>query len=446
MKQLSLSLLSFIIAQVASAQFGEPLFVDTSTNSGGIRQYIHGADLNNDGTPEIIVGADNANTVRIFWNNGNLAFSEAANLPATWQHLSGLEVGDVDGNGFADLITLDKIADVLAWHPNNNGEFGPAIVIDADFDIIFGRILYAEFTGDGIKDIIIIAHTDALLYASNGDGTFDAAQSLIPVENQTEFYDGAIGDFNGDGHMDFTITSGGFGIYLNDGSGNFTYLSTTDNGISFTICSADFNNDGLSDIVMKTNQLKFFLNAPSGVFASPALFDMANENFKSLCPADLDSDGDLDLLTQTDQINKVVWYQNNGDGNFGSQQIIHSQLGIGGFNAVHATDLNGDGNFEPIWSSSNGFVAFHENLSLSRGDFSKMVFTVYPNPVNTELNLISDQEIGTIRIYNQLGQLLTFDVINETSGTINVGLLPTGYYFAKISVGNETQSHPFLKR
>ena len=42
-----------------------------------------------------------------------------------------------------------------------------------------------------------------------------------------------------------------------------------------------------------------------------------------VCPcADLDGDGDMDVLSASDWDDKIAWYENDGSGNFGTQQVI----------------------------------------------------------------------------------------------------------------------------
>ena len=430
-----------------TAQFGPPQYVDLSTESGGLKQHIRTADLDNDGLSEIIVGSDFSNVVRVFWNNGGLTFSAATNVPAVWQNLSAVEPGDIDGNGFIDLMSLDANTDILSWHPNNDDTFAPAVVIDTELDIVFGRILYAEFTGDGINDIIVIAHNDALLYKNNGDGSFQPRLSLIPDEQQTEFYTADYGDFNNDGFMDFMITANGFRIYQNDGFGNFSLTATADFGTSFLTCSADYDDDGFTDVVMKTNQLKFFHNTQSDAFETPVVLETENGNNRALRAADLDNDGDADLLTATNQLNSVYWYQNDGTGNFEAQNIIHSDAGNGGFYDVHAADLDNDGDLEPIWVTSFGVVGLHENLSsLGVGTTDRNPLVIYPNPTNEVLSIsIENQPINSVKIYNLLGQLVLYEVIDAAALTLDVSALLSGQYLIEISSGKKIFSQPFIK-
>ena len=66
--------------------------------------------------------------------------------------------------------------------------------------------------------------------------------------------------------------------------------------------------------------------------------------------ADLDNDGDADVLSASFYDDKIAWYQNDGAGNFGGQQIITTD--VNGAYSVYATDLDKDGDADVLSASS----------------------------------------------------------------------------------------------
>lgn len=64
---------------------------------------------------------------------------------------------------------------------------------------------------------------------------------------------------------------------------------------------------------------------------------------------DLDGDGDQDIVSckralGTDTVNDVVWYENDGSGNYGPQQLIHDGGTVRfGLTDIHAADVDNDG-------------------------------------------------------------------------------------------------------
>ncbi|TRX35219.1 DUF7619 domain-containing protein [Flavobacterium restrictum] len=87
-----------------------------------------------------------------------------------------------------------------------------------------------------------------------------------------------------------------------------------------------------------------------------------------------------------------------------------------------------------------------QTLQVEENNFSDF-FTVYPNPVKDNLNLISknQSEINSIEIYNTLGQLLQTFISPKTTAIIPVSGLKKGLYILKISAVNGNWSTQFLK-
>lgn len=69
------------------------------------------------------------------------------------------------------------------------------------------------------------------------------------------------------------------------------------------------------------------------------------DNPKYTISADLDLDNDVDLLVASLYGNNIIWFENDGYGNFISVHIV-TTLAEGALSVV-AADLDGDGNFGP---------------------------------------------------------------------------------------------------
>jgi hypothetical protein len=76
-------------------------------------------------------------------------------------------VGDIDGNGYADILTLDPDFDLLRIHPNRTGESGCAVDLDSDgelnladvqlfVDYLLAGDLCGDFSGDGVMNFFDI--------------------------------------------------------------------------------------------------------------------------------------------------------------------------------------------------------------------------------------------------------------------------------------------------
>ena len=81
---------------------------------------------------------------------------------------------------------------------------------------------------------------------------------------------------------------------------------------------------------------------------------------KSIYCIDLDGDGDNDVLTASDYDNKIAWYENNGDGIFGDQQVI--SVSVSDARSLFSTDLDGDGDNDVLFASYyDDRIAWFEN-------------------------------------------------------------------------------------
>ncbi|MCK4639315.1 MAG: VCBS repeat-containing protein, partial [Bacteroidales bacterium] len=65
--------------------------------------------------------------------------------------------------------------------------------------------------------------------------------------------------------------------------------------------------------------------------------DPAALSARSVYATDLDGDGDNDILSASSADNKIAWYENDGDGNFGDQQVITTNANCAF--SVYAIDL-----------------------------------------------------------------------------------------------------------
>jgi hypothetical protein len=72
-------------------------------------------------------------------------------------------------------------------------------------------------------------------------------------------------------------------------------------------------------------------------------------------------------------------------------------------------------------------------------------FVYYPNPVENELHIQNGLRMDTIAIYTILGQNLVTTAPKERYAEIDLSKLPSGIYFANVTVNNETKTFKFVK-
>src|SRR5262249_11519292 len=142
---------------------------------------------------------------------------------------------------------------------------------------------------------------------SNGDDTFtEATGSPITVPNQPSAI--VTADFNGDGHVDFAVTSfsaSEVSVFLGDGTGAFTEVT----GSSFVLPTGvlnpvamvpgDFANDGKADVAIVANnsaastpgELVVLRGQGDGTFVSAGPFTTVGNGPVALATGDFDASG-----------------------------------------------------------------------------------------------------------------------------------------------------------
>ncbi|MGB3453520.1 MAG: T9SS type A sorting domain-containing protein [Moheibacter sp.] len=212
------------------------------------------------------------------------------------------------------------------------------------------------------------------------------------------------GDFDGDGDEDvISVLWSRLTWYENDGSGNFinTYIIEENQGTHQSIFVADLDSDGDLDILTEANldgtndQVVWYRNDGLGNFGSKIIITDQINTGHCVFAADLDNDGDYDVLSASVYDDKIAWYENDGNGNFGMQQVISSTTD--GASSVYAADLDGDGDLDVIGAGAwDGTLSWYENLD-GQGTFGAKNIITYSNLIQfayaADLDGDGDQDI-----------------------------------------------------
>ncbi len=186
-------------------------------------------------------------------------------------------------------------------------------------------------------------------------------------------------DIDGDNDMDVVVTSwydDKMSWFENtDGYGNFgTEQVITINeleGMHF-IYASDLDGDGDMDLLVNSyfgDKVVWFENLNGlGSFGTPQTITTLTNGPKQIYASDLDGDGDMDVLSASYDDSTVAWYENiNGQGNFGTQQIISNTL-IGAW-SILAIDIDNDGDKDVLAAQYGGFsIVWFENIN-GQGSF-----------------------------------------------------------------------------
>jgi hypothetical protein len=175
-------------------------------------------DIDNDYDLDVMTAGTGTNNSRLFVNDGTGVFTQGA-FPGDTTCYS-YDFGDVDGDGFIDLLGANGL------------------------------------TGSSSEILLI----------NNGNGTFTNASSQISPNPSQDDNDSKFLDYDDDGDLDLLIArlgSGGEKLYANDGNGNFTQTSGVVEVISdssLDLVVADLNGNGRFEFVTAQGESGSFQN------------------------------------------------------------------------------------------------------------------------------------------------------------------------------------------
>lgn len=133
----------------------------------------------------------------------------------------------------------------------------------------------------------------------------------------------------------------------------------------YSVHAADLDGDGDMDLLSASREddkIAWYQNDGLGNFQTQQAISTNADLAISVFAADFDSDGDMDVLSASFDDNKIAWYENtDGQGSFGAERTI--SLNAAGAIMVFAADLDGDGHVDVLSASANdNKIAWYKNL------------------------------------------------------------------------------------
>ena len=235
---------------------GAGLFVDRTAASGldslfhpqagGSLGGMAGGDFNNDGWPDLYIGAGNHRFLgdatnipnRLFLSDGQGGFVDATTSEiADEGQAFGLAVGDIDNDGDLDIFQTTTADDINQDESRNLMllNLGDGQFLDVTEGVGLGvnilgwsglGAVFADVDNDGDLDLVIaLSHTQSgdenFLLLNDGSGIFTDATDQSGIDENGG--DLAVGDFDEDGFVDLfypSLTRNRASFYRNNGNNN----------------------------------------------------------------------------------------------------------------------------------------------------------------------------------------------------------------------------------
>jgi VCBS repeat-containing protein len=253
---------------------------------------VAAGDLNADGNVDLVVAMAGTTVVLFGYGNGSFRAPVRLDPPAALQldpTSSRLSLSDMDGDGDLDLVTLharigQTAGGVAIWRNNGQGLFSAPIMKSIPvpaYEVtgVTGPDLeVGDLNGDGFLDVVVsdsgLKGTDpdasggVSVLIGIGDGNLELPVRYLMPPRQSA-YGVQLGDLNRDGHPELVMLSSPLGfdfsrsavvVLANTGNGTFAAAKLLDFGGSeaLFLATGDLNGDGRADIVIPNSNSNSF--------------------------------------------------------------------------------------------------------------------------------------------------------------------------------------------
>ncbi len=335
----------------------------TNAQTGGPYK-VAASDVTGDGNVDLVLAYHAVGLVTVAQGDGQGNFKSLPPHEFTDQtfprNAQNLALGDVDGDGFTDLVVG------ISSNPRNFRN--PELTHEQLAPHWDGRVVVAK---------------------NSGIGRFEPKVTFrVPSESKGV----CLVDLDRDGQLDLIYTARGSGykgdlklgrLFVRQGFGNFKFgpaLECAAGPSAYYVETADLNNDGYPDILVPNEHgdtVHYVISpgkmifAPGTTIAAKVLQTTQIPGFRrhavnDVRAADFDNDGNIDLITANLGTGCVSVFLGNGDGTFQPDKLLEAGT-YGAFLAVGDLDRDGDMDFVIThWTKRNVTSVF---LNRGNGDF-----------------------------------------------------------------------------
>jgi len=322
---------------------------------------------------------------------------------STAQGPLGMGAGDLDGDGYTDLVSANAVAASLSVRLGvGDGSLGS--VTDYPVETGARSVVVCDLNGDGHLDLAAAnsqSHTISVLL-NNGDGTFGSAAPVVTITNPRSV---VAADLDSDGDLDLAVASqDAFAIrlHLNSGTGSFPdVIQRNTTGRPYMLAVGDFDNDGHFDIAYPsyaTDELYILWNEGPATFSSESPFAVG-DGPRWVAVSDVNGDGWLDPAVANYSASTVTVLTYTG----GSALFTAGTFSTAPMKAesVCASDIDGDGHADLAVGGNTGVGVLINNGDGTFGDIASLTSGSYLETVAADVDGDNDLDLAAVSYTGQ---------------------------------------------
>jgi hypothetical protein len=314
----------------------------------GVGGSLISADLKRDGNVDLVANLTLGGGLVLLTNEGGVFSVSSSFDPSDEDAYTEIAAIDLRGDGWTAIArSVDQ--EVRVYENDRDGGLLPYVAFPST--VPGGIIVAADFDGDGITDLIVLAEGPPYpcqMAFLRGDGHGSLSSPVVTPDDCADY--GTPATFRGNGIIDIAEsdkTGRVLDVWRGTGKGTFPTIDVIDSTFAFpagvqALTHVDLNRDGYEDLVAGYgSSAEIYLGNGDGGFLPRVEVQMVAADAIQPVIADLDGDGLLDIALDNFDPGQIGFVFQLPDGGFTQPGAVVASGSS--FVSLVAADLNGDG-------------------------------------------------------------------------------------------------------